>query len=283
MRDTTVPAVKATADKNKEDIAALQTTVSGHTGTIASLESAVAFKAETSTVEALANRVGANEGSVTTLTSDLAALTTTVEGKANVADVYTKAQIGTIAEGKTIVDMINDAKTAATYDDTQVKADIAANATAITIETTRAKAAEEANATEIAKLDAALKLAVEDTTEGSGINSIKELATWVNEHGEQAAEMTTAINANRDAIAVLNGDAAVQGSVANLIAEAAPGIANITVAGLVKSVANTVENGVTVAEDGTMSVNSLNVNKLTQTAGETLVLNGGNASGVINA
>ena len=283
LRDTTVPAVKATADKNKEDIAALQTTVSGHTGTIASLESAVAFKAETSTVEALANRVGANEGSVTTLTSDLAALTTTVEGKANVADVYTKAQIGTIAEGKTIVDMINDAKTAATYDDTQVKADIAANATAITIETTRAKAAEEANATEIAKLDAALKLAVEDTTEGSGINSIKELATWVNEHGEQAAEMTTAINANRDAIAVLNGDAAVQGSVANLIAEAAPGIANITVAGLVKSVANTVENGVTVAEDGTMSVNSLNVNKLTQTAGETLVLNGGNASGVINA
>ena len=148
--------------------------------------------------------------------------------------------------------MINDAKTAATYDDTQVKADIAANATAITTETTRAKAAEEANAEEIAKLDAALKLAVENDTEG--MDSIKELATWVNEHGEQAAEMTTAINANRDAIAVLNGDAAVQGSVANLIAEAAPGIANITVAGLVKSVANTVENGVTVAEDGTMSV-----------------------------
>lgn len=283
LRDTTVPAVKTTADKNKEDIAALQTTVSGHTGTIAGLETAVNAKAESSTVEALATRVGANEGSVATLTSNLAALTTTVEGKANAADVYTKAQIGTITEGKTIVDMINDAKTAATYDDTQVKADIAANATAIATETTRAKAAEEANATEIAKLDAALKLAVEDTTEGSGINSIKELATWVNEHGEQAAEMTTAINANKDAIAVLNGDAAVQGSVANLIAEAAPGIANITVAGLVKSVANTVENGVTVAEDGTMSVNSLNVNRLTQTAGETLVLNGGNASGAINA
>lgn len=288
LRDTTVPAVKATADKNKEDIAALQTTVSGHTGTIAGLETAVNAKAESSTVEALATRVGANEGNVSTLTTNLAALTTTVESKANAADVYTKAQIGTLAKDengadKTIVQMIEEARTAATYDDTKVKADIAANTKAIADEAARADAVEKAIAADVAKLDAALKLAVEDTTEGSGINSIKELATWVNEHGEQAAEMTTAINANRDAIAVLNGDAAVQGSVANLIAEAAPGIANITFAGLVKSVANTVENGVTVAEDGTMSVNSLNVNRLTQTAGETLVLNGGNASGAINA
>ena len=286
--NTTIPGVKAIADKNKEDIAALQTTVSGHTGSISGLETAVNAKAESSTVEALATRVGTNEGSVTTLTSNLAALTTTVESKANAADVYTKAQIGTLAKDengadKTIVQMIEEARTAATYDDTKVKADIAANTKAIADEAARADAVEKAIAADVAKLDAALKLAVEDTTEGSGINSIKELATWVNEHGEQAAKMTTAINANRDAIAVLNGDAAVQGSVANLIAEAAPGIANITVVGLVKSVANTVENGVTVAEDGTMSVNSLNVNRLTQTTGETLVLNGGNASGAINA
>ena len=36
-----------------------------------------------------------------------------------------KAIIGTPVEGKTIVQMINDAQTAATYDDTQVKKDIA--------------------------------------------------------------------------------------------------------------------------------------------------------------
>lgn len=38
------------------------------------------------------------------------------------------------------------------------------------------------------------------------------------------------------------------------------------------------ENGVGVAEDGTMSVNSLNVNKLTQSEGETLILNGGSSA-----
>lgn len=38
------------------------------------------------------------------------------------------------------------------------------------------------------------------------------------------------------------------------------------------------ENGVGVATDGTMSVNSLNVNKLTQTENETLILNGGSSS-----
>lgn len=45
--------------------------------------------------------------------------------------------------------------------------------------------------------------------------------------------------------------------------------------GVVK--ANNAENGVLVGEDGAMSVNSLNVNKLVQTNGEFLVLNGGNA------
>lgn len=48
-----------------------------------------------------------------------------------------------------------------------------------------------------------------------------------------------------------------------------------TALGVVKS--STAENGVAVAADGTMSVNTLNVNKLVQTDGEELVLNGGKA------
>lgn len=43
-----------------------------------------------------------------------------------------KKTIGTVAEGKTVVQMIEDAKTAATYDDAAVKADIKKNADAIT-------------------------------------------------------------------------------------------------------------------------------------------------------
>lgn len=41
---------------------------------------------------------------------------------------------------------------------------------------------------------------------------------------------------------------------------------------------STAENSVVVATNGTMSVNSLNVNKLVQTADESLILNGGSAS-----
>ena len=45
--------------------------------------------------------------------------------------------------------------------------------------------------------------------------------------------------------------------------------------GVVKTSA--AENGVAIAADGSMSVNSVNVNKLTQTEGEFLVLYGGSA------
>lgn len=46
--------------------------------------------------------------------------------------------------------------------------------------------------------------------------------------------------------------------------------------GLVKS--SEAENQVTVLPSGVMEVHSLNINKLTQTEGETLILNGGNSS-----
>lgn len=53
-------------------------------------------------------------------------------------------------------------------------------------------------------------------------------------------------------------------------------IATAEVLGVVKGA--TGENNIAVDAEGVMSVNSLNVNKLVQTAGEWLVLNGGNAA-----
>ena len=47
-------------------------------------------------------------------------------------------------------------------------------------------------------------------------------------------------------------------------------------AGVVTS--STGENKVAVAEDGSMEVNSLNMNKLVQSDGDTLILDGGNAA-----
>lgn len=69
-----------------------------------------------------------------------------------------------------------------------------------------------ANADEIARVDAALKLAVENNEEG--IDSIKELATWVNTHGTEAAGYSAAISA----LEALVGDTAVATQISNAIA-----------------------------------------------------------------
>jgi hypothetical protein len=68
------------------------------------------------------------------------------------------------------------------------------------------------NADEIARVDAALKLAVENNEEG--IDSIKELATWVNTHGTEAAGYSAAISA----LEALVGDTAVATQIADAIA-----------------------------------------------------------------
>ena len=55
-------------------------------------------------------------------------------------------------------------------------------------------------------------------------------------------------------------------------------IASNTVLGLIYGIGSTQENKVSIEEDGTLTVNSLNVNKLVQTNNEFLVLNGGDAA-----
>lgn len=54
----------------------------------------------------------------------------------------------------------------------------------------------------------------------------------------------------------------------------------LTAAGVTAGVvtSSTGENKVAVAEDGSMEVNSLNMNKLVQSDGDTLILDGGNAA-----
>ena len=69
-----------------------------------------------------------------------------------------------------------------------------------------------ANADEITRIDNALKAAVEN--EGAGLDSIKELATWIEEHGEDAAGYAAAI----DALEALVGNTAVATQIANAIA-----------------------------------------------------------------
>ena len=69
-----------------------------------------------------------------------------------------------------------------------------------------------ANAGEITRIDNALKAAIEN--DGAGLDSIKELATWIEEHGTEAAEYAAAIAA----LEALVGDTAVATQIANAIA-----------------------------------------------------------------
>lgn len=68
------------------------------------------------------------------------------------------------------------------------------------------------NAAAILRIDNALKLAIEDDSEA--IDSLKELATWVNTHGTEAAEYSAAIAA----LELLVGDTAVAAQIEAAIA-----------------------------------------------------------------
>lgn len=68
------------------------------------------------------------------------------------------------------------------------------------------------NAAEILRIDAALKAAVEN--DGEGLDSIKELATWIEEHGEEAAGYAAAITA----LERLVGNTTVAAQIENAIA-----------------------------------------------------------------
>lgn len=138
------------------------------------------------------------------------------------------ATIGTVAEGKTVVDMIAEAKSEATYDDTQVKADIAANTKAISDEVTRAKAAEQANATAIAnevkraqEVEAGLDSYMgEIPADATSTNIVAYISEAIEKNAYDDTQIKKDIKANTDAIAVLNGSDTTAGSVAKAVADA---------------------------------------------------------------
>lgn len=88
------------------------------------------------------------------------------------ADVDALAEkVGEVTEGKTVVQMIADAQSAATYDDTKVKEDIQANADAI--------------AEEKARMDAFMKLE-DGQTLNDALDSLKELQDYITNEAADA-------------------------------------------------------------------------------------------------
>lgn len=103
-------------------------------------------------------------------------------------------KVGTVAEGKTVVQMIEEAKTAATYDDTDIKARVATLEGEDAGKSARAISAEEATK--------AINTFATQVSDDGVVNSFKELVDWAAAHGSEAAEMAAAIQAIQ---AILDG------------------------------------------------------------------------------
>lgn len=325
------------------NITALQTTVGGHTTTIT--EQGIAIKALQDKDTEFAGLIQANtnkfagyytkdeadavinaaidaipevsfDGYATEkyVTDTIAPVTEEVGKKANAADVYTKDQIGTIADGKTIVEMISDAQADATYDDTAVKQDISKNASAIA---TLVGLVEGDNTKSVRAI------AVEEVTKvidgaPEALNTLKEIADWINDDEAGAAKLAADVVANADAIKAINHEdtgilaiakaytesevAKVSANVSNVSSKVDANVTTLatlvgadkdqSIRAIATSVANDAVANIPMATaqaaglvkaseevtvtDGVLGIGQVSTDKLVQ-GSETIVLNGGSA------
>lgn len=116
----------------------------------------------------------------------------TVESSNNTAIEGINSKIGTVTEGKTVVEMINDAKTEATYDDTALSGRVT------TIEGDYLKAADKtAIENKMATDIAAAKTEAIETVLGESVpadfDTLKEIAAWIQSDTTASAELVTRV------------------------------------------------------------------------------------------
>lgn len=149
---------------------------------------------------------------------------------------------------------------------TRAKTAEGTNATAISDEATRAKAAEKANADAIAAETTRAK-----TAEKANADAIAELkkADYAGITSEKIAKWDAAQANVIEKIQVNGTEIAISEKTVNIP------LATAARAGLI--ISSNAENAISISDTGVAIVNSINVNKLVQTAGDELILNGGNA------
>lgn len=258
--ETRIIALENADSQHASEYTALKGIVDGHT-------TALAEKALQSDLNAVSSKVTANETAIKTLNeTTIPGINTEIGKKANSADVYTKTEIGTIEEDKTLVQMIEDAKTAATYDDTAVKALISA-------EETRAKGVEQgldSRLTEVETFFAAVE------TPDEVIDTLAEIVNYIETDRSGAAAMAGNIQVNANAIAAINDvDTGILAQAKTYTDEqiAALPVATAEALGLVKYDNSTIK----MNESNQLYVAKVSTDVLEQGV-QTLVLNGGSAT-----
>ena len=167
-----------------------------------------------SDVEAVDNKVNANTSAIDAINNTNTGILAQAKAYADTKDETIAAakksgddaqadidalvdKVGEVPADKTVVQMISDAQTAATYDDTQVKADIKKNTDAI-------KLLNDVSSVE-GSVDYKIAQAVAKIMENPDetMNSINELVTWCNAHATEALVLTNKVTANENAISAL--------------------------------------------------------------------------------
>lgn len=123
-------------------------------------------------------------------------------------------KVGTVAEGKTVVKMIEEAQAAATYDDAAVKADIKKNADAIDV----LNGTSAVDGSVAKKVDTAINEWANKVSDDSTVNTFKELIDYAAAHQGEYSTLSGEVQKNTTAIATLNGDGT--GSVDKKVADA---------------------------------------------------------------
>lgn len=134
--------------------------------------------------------------------------------KAQAAVNTLAGKVGTVAEGKTVVKMIEEAQAAATYDDAAVKADIKKNADAIGV-LNGTSAVDGSVDKKVA--DAINEFSTKISDNGT-VDTFKELIDYAATHKDEYSTLSGSVQKNTTAIATLNGDGA--GSVNKKVADA---------------------------------------------------------------
>ena len=229
------------------EIEGLKTRLTGAEGAIDALEGVVGKAAEGD-----AEATGLVKAAADNAAAIAAEVTAREEADKSNADAIAAVEelIGEVETDKTVVEMIADA----VYDDTQIAADVQANADAIAeieadylkaadkielsdaigAEKTRAEAAEKVNSDAIAVLNGntavdgsvdkkiadAINVFATQMSDDDTVNTYKELINYAATHGTEFTELVGEVDLNTAAIATLNGDAETAGSVDKKIADA---------------------------------------------------------------
>lgn len=208
-------------------IAANTTAITTAQGEIDALEGVVDTKAAAADLTAAVGRIATAEGKITDLeaeqdTQDAAIAAAKSAADTAQADVDAlEAKVGTIEEGKTVVEMIEAAKTAATYDDTALTNRVtaaegaidaieddylkAADKTELEGKITTAQSAAEAAAQAAADAQADIDAFMAAAEVGeAAVDTLKEIQDYIESDGEAAAALTNRVAANETAIAAIN-------------------------------------------------------------------------------